>query len=202
MRALSPTGSLIVAAADMVPGNALISENSFSRNKDGTLDHEWVGETTMCWDGAVTNTAGGVQNAADDLHAALKAIVYEVDRHRGLKIDAKGILDPLHPICVQAESAKAALAKAALPVKPLYVDEDGEEWTEDQLTLIDEAEMGAAEEAGYRVMQNSGTATNNGYYVLEPGQERDDAPTVFPTAGEAWLAAIRHMETVGGKQNA
>jgi hypothetical protein len=81
MKAISPTGALIVGSADWVPGNALIEERSWKRLPDGSLDFEWVGETVLCWDGQYTKERDG---------------------------------------------------------KDLYVDEDGEEWTADEVRLVED----------------------------------------------------------------
>ena len=52
MKAFAPNGKEIVATADTVPGNALVSE--FRRAPDGSLDIDHSGETKMCWDGQTT----------------------------------------------------------------------------------------------------------------------------------------------------
>jgi len=41
--------------------------------------------------------------------AALRAVLQEIESARGLKVSANGILDPLHPICVQAANARALI---------------------------------------------------------------------------------------------
>jgi hypothetical protein len=43
---------------------------------------------------------------------AARALLTEIDASRGLKIDPRGLLDPMHPICIQAENLRAAIAKA------------------------------------------------------------------------------------------
>lgn len=66
MQAYAPTGKTIVATADMVPGNALITEGSWQREPDGTLSHGWVGETIMCWDGQYTTQRDGKDLFVDE----------------------------------------------------------------------------------------------------------------------------------------
>lgn len=46
MYAYSPTGKLIVATADLIPGTAWITENSFTPG----LNFEYAGETEIHWD--------------------------------------------------------------------------------------------------------------------------------------------------------
>ncbi len=76
MKAISPTGALIVGSADWVPANALIEGHP-----DGSVDFEGVGETVLWWDGQYTNERDG---------------------------------------------------------EDLYVDEDGEEWTADEIRLVED----------------------------------------------------------------
>lgn len=60
-----------------------------------------------------------------------------------------------------------------------------------------------AEEAGFEVRENRHTAANNGFYYVEAG-DRDDAPTVYPTALAAWEACCRdnRLLPVGKPANA
>jgi hypothetical protein len=52
----APNGKRILASKDWVPGNALIQ--GASRLPDGSLEIEWAGETTLCWDGQYTERDG------------------------------------------------------------------------------------------------------------------------------------------------
>jgi hypothetical protein len=56
------------------------------------------------------------ENEILSLRAHLYAIVIEIDAARGLKIAPDGILDPLHPICVQAENARVLVGLDPLSV--------------------------------------------------------------------------------------
>lgn len=59
-KAFSPTGSPIVATSDLVPANAMIAEDSFSREADGSLAFEYDGTgSKMCWDGQYTQEIDG-----------------------------------------------------------------------------------------------------------------------------------------------
>ncbi|KGT73705.1 hypothetical protein MA20_42930 [Bradyrhizobium japonicum] len=54
MKAFSPTGSEIVATADLIPGNAWCEITG--RNPDGSLEFNHMDETKVCWDGQHTTT--------------------------------------------------------------------------------------------------------------------------------------------------
>jgi hypothetical protein len=60
----APNGKRIVAAKDWIPGNALIL--GATRNPDGSLEVEWEGTTTMCWDGQYTERIGGQRIFLDE----------------------------------------------------------------------------------------------------------------------------------------
>jgi len=44
-----------------------------------------------------------------ELIIAARAVVIEIDKYRGRKIDKSGILDPLHPIAIFGEHLRTAL---------------------------------------------------------------------------------------------
>lgn len=50
--------------------------------------------------------------------------------------------------------------------------------------------------SGFELKENRNTANNNGFYCV-PGGDRDDAPTVYPTADEAWRACVRDYDLAG-----
>jgi hypothetical protein len=54
MYAYSPNGSPIVGTLETIPGTAQIQHGSFQRDKDGSLDFGWCGETDVFWDGQET----------------------------------------------------------------------------------------------------------------------------------------------------
>lgn len=41
-----------------------------------------------------------------------KALLTEIDRQRGRRVDSGGVLDPLHPICIFAEHLRSAVRDA------------------------------------------------------------------------------------------
>src|SRR5271166_6338232 len=51
------------------------------------------------------------RRAMDDLREHIEALLYEINRQKGLKVDRSGILDPLHPICVQADNLRDCLKR-------------------------------------------------------------------------------------------
>lgn len=54
MYAYSPTGSPIVATAEMVPSNAAVWPDSFTRNAGGQLQFDHTGESDVFWDSSET----------------------------------------------------------------------------------------------------------------------------------------------------
>lgn len=64
MKAYSPSGSLIVATADVIEANALI--RSMERLPDGSVEIEWVGEAEVCWDSQRTKQQEGQDLYVDE----------------------------------------------------------------------------------------------------------------------------------------
>jgi hypothetical protein len=61
-----------------------------------------------------------------DLASAARALLLEINKQRGLKVDRTGILDPLHPICIFAEHLQTALNNgSAEPATAAPTDFDG-----------------------------------------------------------------------------
>jgi len=131
MQARSPTGSPIVGTADMIPGNALISY--FERLPDGTLGIEWVGETKVCWNGQQTKRT--TDDYDPELVKALKGARIMLYAWRKDRASSKVsvTIPELRDTIAEIEEV---LAKATAPSQDIYVDEDGREWPEDQLTLV------------------------------------------------------------------
>ena len=50
MKAYAPTGALIVAASEIIPGHAILQDDSFIQNGDGSLSYDYAGETKIMWD--------------------------------------------------------------------------------------------------------------------------------------------------------
>lgn len=126
MKALSPTGSPIIATLEMIPGCAEV--NSFTRAADGSLDPEYGGYTDVLWDAQRPAQRGGVNESGPALFAALQWLVDEIGDPAS----------PKRPSVEAIRSAEDALATAKAPGRDLYVDENGEEWTEAELTLVDD----------------------------------------------------------------
>lgn len=63
-------------------------------------------------------------STATIMHAA-DALLKEIAGARGLKIDASGILDPMHPICIMADNLATALKSVPEPKPPLVVVLEG-----------------------------------------------------------------------------
>lgn len=59
MRAFAPNGSPIVGTAEIVYATALVSEASYQRAEDGSLDFEYDGETEIDWDTQETQKEKG-----------------------------------------------------------------------------------------------------------------------------------------------
>lgn len=166
MRAYSPTGVPILGGLDSIQGRPEIAEDSWSRS-DGAINYDHSGETEMFWDTATPVRRGGPKDAADDMLAALRewkcpgcggkgtyqqnAVGREREEARGRVPDPAFNPDPvpckvcgghgLHPI------ARAAIEKAEVPERDVYLDENGDEWTEDEIVLKDAADADAEEAA-------------------------------------------------------
>lgn len=67
---------------------------------------------------APTATALAPIDPLSDLACAARSLLMEVDQQRGRKIDGGTVLDPLHPICIMAESLRMALPALPAPPKP------------------------------------------------------------------------------------
>lgn len=121
MKAVSPTGSPIIGTSESIPGTALAS--GFHRDKDQGLDFEHEGETEVFWDGQTTNTRGGLQDAAEDLLAVAKLVIE--------RWETGDLAEAVHEL-------QAAVTKAETPAQDLFVDENGFEWTEDEITFVED----------------------------------------------------------------
>ena len=66
MYAFAPNGRPIIGTADLIPGNALIADGSFTRSWPGDvrdtkpeISFEYGGETDICWNGQYTKEESG-----------------------------------------------------------------------------------------------------------------------------------------------
>lgn len=130
MKAYSPTGSLIVATADLIPGYAEVA--GVTRAEDGSLIFEYGGETGMDWNGQRPRQRGGAYESGPDLLTAVKRLIPFVQAaYGGDTLADDGAKQAL-------EFAQVMVAAAEAPAQDLCVDENGDEWTEAELTLVED----------------------------------------------------------------
>lgn len=125
MHAFAPNGSPILGTLEKLSGRAEITDGSYKKNPDGTLDFDYQGGTEMFYDDQETVLTDDPAIAAATYRTALEAIIARIARGGSapLEDDVKAI-------------AESALAEVA-PGQRLFLSADGKEWPEDQIVLRD-----------------------------------------------------------------
>ncbi len=138
MRAFAPNGSPILGTLERLSGRAEVSEDSWTKNQDGTVDFEYQGGTEIFYDDQETRQTNDDVATYPVLKTALEAIVARIKGewdHPALKATGPLRTPTTDDVLAFAENA---LATASGPTVRLFLSEDGNEWPEDQIVLIED----------------------------------------------------------------